>query len=75
MIEPTDEMRALFKAASDAGWDIDSALTAVLAIVERDYLTCPAQIDTKWGLISCIKLPGDHVTHLGRTSDGGNVIF
>lgn len=36
MIELTDEMRALFKAVADAGYDVDSGLTAVLALVERD---------------------------------------
>lgn len=84
MIEPTDKMKQAFRAAQEqrakelvdqgaplGAHDIlDRGLSAVLAIVERDYgITCPSTSDGA----RCTKDPGHDGGHLGLSPNAGRV--
>lgn len=79
MIEPTDEMIYAFAGepeitATDAH-AIRVGLAAVLAIVERDFLTgCRATVETRGVTVACKKDDDGHDTHLGRSS-GWDVVW
>jgi hypothetical protein len=88
VIEPTDEMKAVFRAAQQQRAEelaaenaplgahdiLDRGLAAVLAIVERDYdVRCGALHGRYFGEVRCDAKAGHDGEH--RNIDGDSVVF